>query len=152
MSKGPNGLTHRQERFCRNFAAGFNATRAATGAGYRALWAANHGHRLLRQPRIRARVAAIQAEMAAEACDGTGVLLGKLESVYRAALEGRNYQAAARAVDLQAKLARMAAAAGPVEAAQAPESKGENGKMTRNDEVFFGRPMRRRLVVRTCRI
>jgi len=92
MPKGANGLTHRQERFCRNFAAGFHAARA-------------------------------------EACDGPDVLLGTLESVFRGALGDRHDQAA-----------------------QALESKSENGKMTRNDEVFFGHSGESRLFIKSCGI
>lgn len=105
MFRGPHGLTLRQERFCRAYVEWGSATTAARQAKYAPQWAANHGYRLLRQPRIRARIAQVQAEMAAESCRHGDVLLGKLEAVYRRALNERHFHAAARAVDLQAKLA-----------------------------------------------
>lgn len=161
MPRGPRGLTHRQERFCRLFAKGDNATRAAVMAGYEARWAGNHGYRLLRQPRIRDRIAAIEAETASAVGREAGeVLLGKLEIVYRRALEDRHYPAAMRAVDLQARLAmRLAgdgAAGGPVAApddvTQAADSKAESGKMTKNDETVFGAGGDSRFFIRTCRL
>ncbi len=105
MARGINGLSHRQERFCRAYVEWGCASTAARAARYAPRWAANHGYRLLKQPRIRARIAGIQAEIAHDACRHGDVLLGKLEMVYRRALQDRSFYAAARAVDLQAKLA-----------------------------------------------
>jgi len=104
MAKGPNGLTHRQERFCRAFVEHGSASTAAFAAKYAPQWTGQHGYRLLKQPRIRARIAEIQAEMAEEACRDTEVLLGKLEAVYRRALENHHFHAAARAIDLQNRM------------------------------------------------
>lgn len=104
MTKGANGLTYRQERFCRAFVRYGNAATAAFEAGYAPRWTAQHGYRLLQHSRIRARIAEIQAGMAHDACRDMDVLLGKLENVYRRALEDHNFHAAVRAVDIQAKL------------------------------------------------
>ncbi|MBT3357993.1 MAG: hypothetical protein HN403_00015 [Rhodospirillales bacterium] len=112
MSRGVNGLSHRQERFCRAYVEWGCAAVAARSARYAPRWSANHGYRLLKQPRIRGRIAEIQAEIARDACRHGDVLLGKLEMVYRRALQDRSFYAAARAVDLQAKLAVQFARAG----------------------------------------
>ncbi len=152
MPKCANGLTYRQERFCRHFAAGSNATTAAADAGYGRQWCRTHGNRLLRQPRIRARVAAIQAEMARESCDGMAVLLGKLESIYRTALQSNNYQAAARAVDLQARLVMRMAAAAPGEAGQVVDLQRQSGKMSTNGYIVPDRSGESRFFFSTCTI
>jgi len=104
MSLVPRKLTHRQEKFCRAFVDYGSARTAGLAAGYAPGGATRHGYRLLRQPRIRARIAEVHAEMAEDACRDTAVLLGKLETVYRRALDDHNFHAAARAVDLQARL------------------------------------------------
>jgi phage terminase small subunit len=98
-------LKPRQERFCRHFVEFANATAAAKGAGYAPSSARNAGYRLLRQPRILRRIAEIQAEIAPAHCRELDVLLGKLETVYRRAIEDHQFSAAARAIELQAKLA-----------------------------------------------
>ena len=58
--------------------------------------------------RIRARIREIQSGLAADHGRDMDVLLGKLEIVYRRAIEDHHFYAAARAVELQAKLGRMA--------------------------------------------
>jgi phage terminase small subunit len=98
-------LKPRQERFCRYFAECANAAQAARAAGYQPGCSRNAGYRLLRQPRIAARIAEIQSETAEAHCRDVNVLLGKLETVYRRAIDGHHFSAAARAVELQAKLA-----------------------------------------------
>ena len=152
MPRGRKRLNHRQERFCRAFAEGANATRAAVMAGYAAEWAGNHGYRLLRQPPIRARIAAIEAETANEMRETAGALFGKLEIVYRRALEDRYYPAAMRAVDLQARLALRMARAAPAEPGQAADPQAESGKMTKGDETVFGESGENRFFLRTCRL
>jgi phage terminase small subunit len=97
-------LIPRQERFCRRFVEYANATVAAKGAGYAPRYARNAGYRLLRQPRIVQRIAEIQVELAQDNCRDLDVLLGKLETVYRRAVDGHQFSVAARVVELQAKL------------------------------------------------
>lgn len=101
-------LKARQERFCHQFVECPNASAAAKAAGYRAASARNTGYRLLRDPRVVARIAAIQAELASQQCRELDILLGKLETVYRRAIDDHQFSAAARAVELQAKLAGLA--------------------------------------------
>ena len=60
---------------------------------------------MLKTDRIRARIREIQSALAADHGRDMDVLLGKLEIVYRRAIEDHHFYAAARAVELQAKLA-----------------------------------------------
>ena len=102
-------LKPRYERFCRHFVECANATVAAKAAGYAPASARNAGYRLLCHPRIVARIAEIQRETAQAHCRNVDVLLGKLETIYRRAVDDRHFAAAARAVELQAKLAGVSA-------------------------------------------
>ena len=113
-------LTARQERFCRAFVELASGAYAARAAGYAPGSARHQGSRLLKDKDVRTRIADIQAETAEESCRETDVLLGKLETVYRRAMENHHFHAAARAVELQAKLtgrkaARIASGAGGTE-------------------------------------
>lgn len=96
-------LQPRHETFCRRFAEGANAALAAKIAGYAPGTARNAGYRLLRRPQIIARIAELHRELAAQ-CQDVDVLLGKLEAVYRRAIDAQQCSAAARVVELQAKL------------------------------------------------
>jgi phage terminase small subunit len=98
-------LKPRQERFCRFYVEYANAAQAARAAGYCPQSARNAGYRLLRQPRVAARIAAIQLQIADDSCRDIDALLTKLETVYRRAIEDHNFAAAARAIELQARLA-----------------------------------------------
>jgi hypothetical protein len=98
-------LKGKHERFCRNFVEYANATLAAKTAGYSPASARNAGYRLLRHPRIVTRITELQGEMAEAHCRNLDILLGKLETVYRRAVEDHHFAAAARAIELQAKLA-----------------------------------------------
>jgi phage terminase small subunit len=98
-------LKPRHERFCRSFIECANASVAAKVAGYAPASARNAGYRLLRHPRIAARITEIQRETAQTHCRNVDVLLGKLEMIYRRAVDDQHFSAAARAVELQAKLA-----------------------------------------------
>lgn len=100
-------LKTRQERFCERFVELGNASAAAKAAGYLPASARNTGYRLLRDPRIISRIAAIQAQMADDHCRQVDILLGKLETVFRRALDDHQFSAAARAIELQAKLAGL---------------------------------------------
>lgn len=97
-------LRHRQERFCRYFVEYGNATVAAKAAGYSPPSARNAGYRLMQQPRINERIIEIQRGMAEGRGRGVDLLVGKLETVYRRAIDDHHFSAAARAIELQAKL------------------------------------------------
>jgi phage terminase small subunit len=103
-------LRPRQERFCQQFVSSANAAAAAVAAGYAPGSARNAGYRLLNHPRIAARITQIQTETARHHCSDTEVLIGKLEAVYRRAMYDHQFSAAARAVELQAKLSGTLAA------------------------------------------
>ena len=97
-------LKARQERFCRQFVELANGAAAARAAGYAPKGAKIAGYRLLRHPRIARRIAEIEAETAPLHARSSEVLVGKLENVYRRAVVDHQFHAAARAVDLQARI------------------------------------------------
>ena len=97
-------LKSRQERFCRWFVELANATAAARAAGYAPAHARNAGYRLIRHPRIGKRITEIEAETARVHSPSSEVLVGKLENIYRRAIVDHQFQAAARAIDLQARI------------------------------------------------
>lgn len=100
-------LTPRQERFCQAFVVYATASTAATEAGYARSNARQYGSRLLKTERIRARIKEIQSSLGADHGRDMDVLLGKLEIVYRRAIEDHHFTAAGRALEMQARLARM---------------------------------------------
>ncbi len=113
MAAPEKSLRHRHEAFCQHFVLDGNATDAAANAGYASEWARNQGYRLMRQPRIRARVAEIRSGLARAYCLDAGVLLGKLEAVYQRAVGNLDFHAAARCVEIQARIAGHVPTRGP---------------------------------------
>ena len=99
-----SNLTPRQERFCQKFVYYLNAAKAARNAGYAPRTANREGYRLLQDPRVARRIQEIQWALAEQHGRDTDTLVGKLEMVYRRAMEDGRYHAAARAVALQAEL------------------------------------------------
>ena len=97
-------LTPRQERFCHAFVHHATASVAASVAGYARGSAKQQGYRLLRTERVRARIRALHAQLCRDQGQDTEVLIGKLENVYRRAIEDHHFHTAARAVELQARL------------------------------------------------
>ncbi len=95
----------RHEAFCQHFVLLGNAAYAAIDAGYARPSARNQGYRLMRRPSIRARIAEIRRVLARAYCLDAEVLLGKLEAVYQRANEHHFFHAAARCVELQARIA-----------------------------------------------
>jgi len=125
-------LRARQERFCRWFVELANGAAAARAAGYAPKWANTAGYRLLRHPRIAARIAEIEVETARLHSRTDEVLVGKLENVYRRAVVDHQFHAAARAVDLQAKIRGFTgqiplAAATDTACTEWPDGKTANG-------------------------
>jgi hypothetical protein len=59
----------------------------------------------MRDERVVERIAELHAETARAHCRGLEILLSKLEAVYRQSFEDHQYAVAARAIELQAKLA-----------------------------------------------
>ena len=97
-------LTPRQERFCHAFVQYANASVAAAEAGYARGSAKQQGYRLLRTERVGARIRALHAQLCRDHGRDTEALIGKLENVYRRAIEDHHFHTAARAVELQARL------------------------------------------------
>ncbi len=98
-------LRSRHEAFCQYFVLYGSARNAAQEAGYAPPSCKNQGYRLMRQPRIRARVAEIRRELARAYALDAEVLLGKLEALYQRANEDHHFHAAVRAVEAQARIA-----------------------------------------------
>ena len=100
-------LTPRQERFCHYFVLYACASVAASEAGYSRKSAKHQGYRLLRTGRVRARIQALHAEHCRDQAGDTEALIGKLENVYRRAVQDHHFHTAARCVELQARLAAL---------------------------------------------
>ncbi|NQV82442.1 MAG: terminase small subunit [Rhodospirillales bacterium] len=100
----PKPLRSRHEAFCQHFVLLGNAADAAGQAGYALESSRNQGYRLMRQPLIQARVAEIRSGLARAYCLDAGVLLGKLEAVYQCAVNEHSFHAAARCVEIQARI------------------------------------------------
>ncbi|MCH7937329.1 MAG: terminase small subunit [Proteobacteria bacterium] len=126
-------LPPRQEAFCHYFVLWGNASVAAKQAGYARASARNQGYRQGRRPRIRARIAALRRGLARAYGLDAEVLVGKLEALYQRAVDDHHFHAAARCVELQARMA------GHVEGrfkVAAVESQGERtGERTTNDDI-----------------
>ncbi|MBT3306740.1 MAG: terminase small subunit [Alphaproteobacteria bacterium] len=136
--EAPKPLRSRHEAFCQYFVLGGNATYAAINAGYTRKWSRNQGYRLMRQPAIQARIAAIRSTLARVYCLDPDVLLGKLEAVYQRAHENHHFHAAARAVEIQSRIARQAhpQAKAPPATFEDGRSPDRDAKMTTNDDIL----------------
>ena len=128
MAAPEKRLRPRHEAFCQHFVLLGNAADAAAQAGYASEWARNQGYRLMRQPRIQARVAEIRSGLARAYCLDAQVLLGKLEAVYQRAVGNLDFHAAARCVEIQARIAGHVAGHG---AGRSPKKTN----MTTNDDI-----------------
>lgn len=106
-------LRSRHEAFCQYFVLYGSAANAAREAGYAPQSCKNQGYRLMRQPRIRARVAQIRRELARAYALDAEVLLGKLETLYQRANEDHHFTAAVRAVEVQARISDRVKAFAP---------------------------------------
>ena len=129
-------LKPRHERFCRQFIECTNATVAAKAAGYRPSSARNAGYRLLRQPQILGRIIELQEESAQTHCRSVDVLLGKLETIYRRAVDDHQLGAAARAVELQAKLSGVERRGGANHRPRDPEQDESPDQGPRQDRAM----------------
>lgn len=143
-----NSLNRRQEKFCGHYALTGNAAEAARVAGYAQRSAANHGFRLIRDPRVRERVYAIRVNRAIQF--GPVTAFSRLENLYRQASEAGAWRAAAFILTLQARLAGVESWNPPPAKTGAPSRRGAFGpreadpfddfsendgpEMTRNDD------------------
>lgn len=94
-------LTPRQNEFCENYVATGNAAEAARRAGYSSRTARTQGHRLLKDARVQARVGALQTAIADKI--DPGLILGRLENLYRLAETSGGYRAAAHILSLMGR-------------------------------------------------
>ena len=89
-------------------------------AGYKPRSRAQQGWRLMKTRRIAERIREIQVGLS------TGrdrdVLIGKLENIYRRAIENHQYHAATRAIEAQARLGAMAPVCGGTTASDGESS------------------------------
>lgn len=100
-------LTHRQERFCQQYAFHGVGRWAAQEAGYAHQSARQRAHKLLSRGPVRARIAELRARIATAECGEREALLAKLQYAYEVAMIGSNPSAAIRALALQAKLSGL---------------------------------------------
>lgn len=121
-------LSERQEAFCQAYVCSANAAQAAREAGYAEGSARQSGHRLLCMPQIAARIEAIRETLALQGCRTQASLLGKLENVYARAIYLGQYAAAARVVEIQARIAGLlpGRGAGRHVISENPEKTSEN--------------------------
>lgn len=116
MSEVAEQLSARQEAFCVAYIRVGSAAAAARRAGYSAGAAKSQGWRLLQEPRVRARLDELRRGSGGPAAGGADLagLMAKLEAVYEDARHTRDYSAAVRAVEAQARLIeRFGAVAAP---------------------------------------
>ncbi len=104
-------LCRRREKFCEAFLRLGNAANAAHEAGYAVRSARQRGYILNRRPEVVERIAEMRAELGHLHRQNADILIGKLETVYNRALENHQFAAAARAVEVQARVARLAGTA-----------------------------------------
>ncbi len=97
----------RQEAFCQNYIRTANAASAATQAGYAPRTARKQGSRLLSDERVQARITELRSAIASQHCADADQLMAKLEAVFCQAVEGHQWSAAVRAVNVQAQLAGL---------------------------------------------
>ncbi len=116
MSEVAEQLSARQEAFCVAYIRLGSAAAAARRAGYSASAAKSQGWRLLQEPRVRARLDELRRGSGGPSAGGADLagLMAKLEAVYEDARHTRDYGAAVRAVEAQARLIeRFGAVAAP---------------------------------------
>jgi hypothetical protein len=99
-------LNHRQEAFCRGLAEGLPQSRAYIDAGYasRGNAAEVSASQLLRNPKVAARVARMQADAARRSEVTVDSLVAELDEMLRLAIECENPSAGVSAVMGKAKL------------------------------------------------
>lgn len=118
-------LTPRQEEFCLHYAAQPVALRAAILAGYAESNADSYGPRLLKNPLVLERIAALRAQRGIRYTLDRDTIHDKLEAVFFDALGERNHGSAVAALRLQALLGGLAPRAAPAQrAARKPGNAG----------------------------
>ena len=102
--KPGGGLTPRQQAFCRAMLGAGTAAEAARIAGYAPEHARQQASRLLRDPRVTARIAVLRRSHRPRAVPFLEPLLAQLQRVYARALAHGDFRAAIKAVEAQAHM------------------------------------------------
>jgi lambda repressor-like predicted transcriptional regulator len=100
-------LPHRQEAFARHVAAGHSLAAAARRAGYASDSARQAGSRLMKEPRVAARVADLVAEEDTRRRDEMDELVSVLKRVMREALDKKHHNVVLRAIDQIARFRNL---------------------------------------------
>ena len=96
-------LTPRRERFCREYLVDLNGSKASIRAGYAAGSAHVTASRLLRNPKVAARISELQAETAKRLEVTVDSVMADLETLCQGAVETKQFGPAVRAKELQGK-------------------------------------------------
>jgi phage terminase small subunit len=102
-----NGLTPKQDRFCREYLVDINSTKAAVRAGYSEHTANKQGPRLLRHPLVRPRIAELQQAAADRNDVEVDEVVKMLRASYREAKAEKQHGPAVRAAELLGKTMGM---------------------------------------------
>ena len=99
-------LTPRRKRFCEFYVASLNAKEAAVEAGYsnKGKSASVSAARNMKLPEVQKYIAELQAQIARRNEISQDTLVQKLRDTYDAATAAKQYNAANRAVELEAKM------------------------------------------------
>lgn len=105
-------LPARQEKFCRHYMLTGDGTRSAVIAGYSPRSAPSQASRMLRNDKIRRRLAELRGDFRRDFNYDRGLAMARLEALYRHALRKERFATAIRATELQARLAGLLAEPG----------------------------------------
>ncbi|MBT5414649.1 MAG: terminase small subunit [Rhodospirillaceae bacterium] len=105
-------LPGRQEKFCRHYMLTGDGTRSAVIAGYSPRSAPSQASRMLRNDKIRRRLAELRGDFRRDFNYDRDLAMARLEALYRHALRKERYATAIRATELQARLAGLLAEPG----------------------------------------
>jgi phage terminase small subunit len=100
-------LKLRQELFCEEYVKDANGARAARAVGYAWDTADQQASRMLRNVKVRDRLADLRTDLQARHAFDHGTMMSRLESIFHRALKDGHYHAALRSTELQARLAGL---------------------------------------------
>jgi len=96
-------LTPKQEKFCREYLVDLNGAAAARRAGYKPEGADKVSYRLRQDPKIKARIEELQADVAKRSEVTADGVIAMLQKSYRDAQEANQHGPAVRAAELLGK-------------------------------------------------
>ncbi len=100
-----NGLTEKQERFCREYLVDYNATQSAIRAGYSPDTAYSIGHENLKKNEIRERIDELQDNIFANLSEK--LIIEQIWKIYKKAIENEKLSDALKAQELLGKYKAM---------------------------------------------